>query len=197
MNTKHARIALATLACCAALVAAAPAGADDAADKAKNDAMMAEMMKNAAPGPDHKALEPMVGTWKATVKSWWAPGEPQVTEGTMVNSMVMGGRVLEGRFSGTMMGQPFKGLSMMGYDNAKKQYWSTWVDDMSTALVLHTGGPMKDKSIVLTGMAEGMDGKPMECTSTTKIIDANTHVYSMTGKIQGKDTPLMEITYKR
>jgi hypothetical protein len=159
--------------------------------------MMAEMMKNAAPGPDHKALEPFVGTWKATVKSWWAPGEPQVTEGTMVNSMIMGGRVLEGRFTGTMMGQPFTGLSQMGFDNSKKEYWSTWFDDMSTTMMMQTGGPMKDKTIVLTGMSEGMDGKPMQCTGTTKVVDANKHVFTMTGKVQGKDVPLMEITYTR
>ncbi len=213
MNSKHARIALVVLTCCAALAVDAPVRAHDGAgghDRGKpakaaaksaadpaHDAMMAEMMKNAVPGPEHDALAAMTGSWKAKLKSWFAPGPAEESEGTMVNSMILGGRVLEGRFKGTFAGMPMTGVSLMGYDNAKKQFWSFWIDDMSTTTMLQTGGAMKDKSIVLHGLTDGMDGKPMECTSTTMFVNANTHVYTMTSKIEGKNVPMMEITYTR
>lgn len=215
MHPKHARIAFAALAafaCCAALVAGAPARADHhtGADKAKtataatpatdagHDAMMAKMMKNAAPGPEHKSLAAMVGSWKATIKMWSGPGEPQVSEGTSVNTMKFGDRCLEGRFKGTFLGAPMEGLSLMGFDNGKKEYWSFWTDDMSTSSMAQTGtGSADGKSIVLKCMVDGPDGKPVEGVSTTTVMDTDRHVYTMATRMGDQLVPMMEITYTR
>ena len=51
----------------------------------------------------------------------------------------LGGRYVIGKFAGTMMGQPFEGMSTMGYDNAKKMFTSTWVDNMGTGIVHYDG----------------------------------------------------------
>jgi len=210
MNTKHLIRALAALAACGLLTLAPSAGAHEGHDHGKpadaaaapktdaaHDAMMAEMMKNAQPGPDHAVLAEMTGTWKAKLKSWFAPGPPTESEGTMVNSMILGGRVLEGKFSGSFMGQPMKGVSMMGYDNSKKEYWSLWADDMSTGTMWQLGGPAKDKVIAMKGSMQNPDGSTGECYSKTKMVDKNTHVYTMTTMMAGKEVPLMEITYTR
>ena len=128
----------AALLCCGALVASAPAFAVTPADKTKeakttaaapaadpaHDAMMAEMMKYSMPGKEHAMLKGLEGTWKATVKTWTGPGEPTVSTGTMHNEMELGGRMLEGSFKGDMMGMKMEGLSLMGFDNKKQQYWS-------------------------------------------------------------------------
>jgi hypothetical protein len=37
------------------------------------------------------------------------------------NEMIMGGRYLMGSYKGEMMGMPFEGYSMTGYDNAAKK----------------------------------------------------------------------------
>jgi hypothetical protein len=207
MTPNHARSALVALACGAALMAVSPARADhhEAAAKAAtatatdpgHDAMMAEMMKNAAPGSVHTELAGMVGTWKAKLKSWFAPGAPTESEGTVVHTMILGGRVLEGKFTGTFMGGPMTGVSLMGFDNAKQQYWSLWADDMSTSIMWETGGPAKEGVITLKGMADGPDGKPMECISTTKLVDADRHTYSMAAKMGDQLAPMLEITYTR
>ena len=68
--------------------------------------------------------------------SWMAPGaDPMVMDGTSENRWVMGGRYLEQRFNGNFMGMPFEGIGYTGYDNVKKQYWGTWMDNMSTGMM--------------------------------------------------------------
>lgn len=204
---KNTMFAALTLLCGLTLAPAVPARAADApkattaaapAMDPAQAAMMAEMMKYAQPGPEHATLASLVGTWKATVKSWMGPGEPAVSQGTMVNTMQFGGRCLEGRYTGEFMGAPFDGVSLMGFDNQKKEWWSFWTDSMSTSSMMQTGVSSTDgKSIVCHGTMAGMDGKPMECTSTTKLVDADTHVYTMSGKMGDQSMTMMEITYQR
>jgi hypothetical protein len=199
--------------CTFALVVGAVAFAETTTDKTKettkttataptgdaaHQAMMAEMAKYAMPGKEHETLKSMEGKWKATVKMWTGGPEPQVSEGTTDNEMEFGGRVLESQFKGEMMGSKFSGLSLVGYDNKKKEYWSFWTDDMSTGAMMTTGPASPDgKTITTKGMMEGMDGKPTEHVLTTKIVDANTHTFTMAANMGGKMTTIMEITYSR
>jgi hypothetical protein len=46
--------------------------------------------------------------------------------------MIMDGRVMVEDVTSSMMGMPFKGQGMRGYDNVSGKYWGTWVDSMST-----------------------------------------------------------------
>jgi uncharacterized protein DUF1579 len=165
---------------------------------AAHDAMMAEMMKYAAPGPEHAWLAKGEGTWKATVKMWAAPGEPSVNEGTSENRMILGGRYLEQRFKGTFMGQPFEGYGLCGYDNMKKVYQSYWIDNTSTGMMLQSGNKDEASSMLtMTGETVGPDGKPWMAKSTTKVVDDKTTVFSMYNVVDGKDQLMMEITYSR
>jgi hypothetical protein len=51
---------------------------------------MEEMMALAKPGPEHKMLEKLVGTWEQTIKFWMKPGsEPSVMHGKSVNTMIL------------------------------------------------------------------------------------------------------------
>src|ERR1043165_7932011 len=99
-------------------------------------AMMEAWMKASTPGDAHKKLDNMVGTWDVTVKSWMAPGEPPMeSTGTAMNQWVLGGRWMEEKFTGSFMGMPFQGIGYTGYDNIKKQYVGTWMDNMTTAMM--------------------------------------------------------------
>ncbi|MCP4246728.1 MAG: DUF1579 domain-containing protein, partial [bacterium] len=61
-------------------------------------------------------------------------------EGKAVRTMILGGRVLEERFSGPGMGgPPFEGLGHTGYDNITGRYWSTWIDNMMTGVAFSYG----------------------------------------------------------
>ena len=203
-STKFVSMALA---CTFALVVGAVAFAETSKDAktttpptgdAATQAMMAEWAKNATPGKEHATLKTMEGKWKATVKTWMGGPEPQVSVGTCDNEMEFGGRVLEGTFKGEMMGSKFNGLSLMGFDNKKREYWSFWTDDMSTGGMMTTGTASADgKTITMKGMMDGMDGKPTEHVLTTKIVDANTHTFTIAQNMGGKMTTMMEITYTR
>ena len=108
------------------------------------EADMQEMMRKAeaagAPGPEHKALEHFVGTWKADVKCWMDPNSaPNQSQGTAEARWIHGGRFLEETFQGNFMGKPFHGRSILGFNNVKRTYQSVWIDDMSTGMFMSEG----------------------------------------------------------
>ena len=66
--------------------------------------------------------------------------------------------------SGNMTGMPFEGMSLMGYDNAKKIFTNTWVDNFGTGTITMEGTwDDKTKSITLKGKGiDPMSGKPVQ-----------------------------------
>jgi len=101
---------------------------------------MEAMMKAATPGEEHKALADMVGRWKSKVDIYMKPGEPPMTStGTDEFKMDMDGRFLVQEHTGDMMGQPFKGHGIYGYDNVSGEYQSIWYDNMGTQIMAAKG----------------------------------------------------------
>ena len=162
-------------------------------------AMMEAMMKAGTPGDAHKKLDVFTGTWTTKVTSWMAPGAPpMVMEGTAEAKWTMGGRYVEQRFAGNFMGMPFEGLGYTGYDNVKKQYWSTWMDNMSTSMMTSTGN-MDGKAWSFTGMmTDPMSGKDMRSDTKIVVTDADHHTMEMWSPApDGKMFKMMEIAYSR
>jgi len=193
----RAKILLATLLVCATVIAQDK----PAAKKMEMDpAMMEAMMKAAMPGPAHKALDGMVGSWDTKVTSWMMPGgDPMTSAGTSENKWVMGGRYVEQRFKGDMMGMPFEGLGYSGYDNVKKQYFGTWIDNMSTGMMtsVGTGGDAKTMNFKGT-YADPMTGKDVTCDEKVTMVDADHMIFEMWGPgPDGKNFKMMEIAYSR
>ena len=189
------------------VVAALAIGADEKAKSAKpagqmdEKAMMELMAKYSTPGPEHKALEQFVGTWDTNAKMWHAPGtEPQESTGTAENKMTLGGRFLEQKFEGTMMGQPFTGMGYTGYDLYKKQYVGNWMDSMGTTIMNSTGkADPSGKTMTFTGtMDDYMAKKSMRFEERIKVVDNDHHTFEMwyPGP-DGKMFKMMEITYTR
>src|SRR6478736_2744682 len=103
----------------------------------ENQEMQKKMEAAGSPGPAHKALDGLVGTWKAEVKCWMQPdGSPDVTQGTAKVSWILKGRFLEEEFQGEMRGKPFTGRTLIGYDNVKQKFNSVWVSDMQTSMFI-------------------------------------------------------------
>ena len=141
-------------------------------------AMMKAWQDFATPGDMHKWMEKTNGTWEAEVSQWMDPAAPPTkTKATNVQSSVLGGRYVIGKFSSMMMGQPFEGMSTMGYDNAKKMFTSTWVDNMGTGIV-HMSGTYDDASKMLNlkgHQTDPMTGKDSDMREEMKMIDDNTY----------------------
>ncbi len=163
----------------------------------------ATMMKNwqayATPGDMHKLLASWDGTWDGDVSTWYAPGmPPEKSKATAVNTSIMGGRYQRSVHKGSMMGAPFNGESIMGYDNFKKKFISTWVDNMGTGVMVMEGTwDSTAKKLTLTGQcvdpSSGTD-RMMTMRQVISVIDDKTHMFEMYGPgPDGKEAKMMEI----
>jgi hypothetical protein len=177
--------------------------AKDAAPVAMPDsaAMMKAWMDFATPGAMHQWMEKTNGTWEAEVSSWMAADAPPTkSKAVNVQNSAMGGRYVIGKYTSTMMGQPFEGMSTMGYDNAKKLFTSTWVDNMGTGIVHMTGTyDESTKTLNLKGhQTDPMTGKDSDMREEMKMIDENTYSMAMYGAgMDGKEMKFMEGTFKK
>ena len=161
---------------------------------------MKAMMAYSTPGENHKQLAKMAGTWSATV-TFWMPGSttPMTSTATAVNEMIMGGRYLQSKNSGNMMGMPFEGMAVTGYDNAKKIFISTWIDNFGTGIMTMTGTwDDATKSIVFTGTeVDPASGKDYPVRQVMRNPDDNTQIMEMYATMGGKEVKTMEIKYVR
>jgi hypothetical protein len=170
---------------------------------AEEKAQMDAMMKAGAPGDAHKRLSTMVGTWNATVKMFnpMQPGAPaQESTGIAESKWVLGGRWVQESFNGNFMGMPFSGIGYTGYDNIKKQYVGTWMDNMSTSVMMSSGGTTVDNKTYEfnSTMDDPMSGKSMPVKEKMTVIDDDHHVMEMWAPApDGKMVKMMEITYTR
>jgi len=147
--------------------------ADDAATNkpAASAPDTAEMMKKwaeiAAPGPSHKKLEAVVGTWDVESKFWMGgPNDaPMESKGKSTKRWILGNRFVQEEFKGEMFGAPFEGLGIVGYDNFKKKYVNVWLDTSGSAISTGEGGVEGDV-ITLNGVMDepltGEKNKPVK-----------------------------------
>ncbi|MFZ1613098.1 MAG: DUF1579 domain-containing protein [Holophaga sp.] len=138
------------------------------------------------PTPHHLAMKRMEGTWDAVVKVQMAPGQPpMVSKGVEVNKLVPGGLWLQSEFKSDMMGMPFEGRGLFGYDPALGKHVGTWVDSMVYSLGNPTGTCKDDcKETICYFKGPGMDGKMVTYKEITVEHDADHR--TMTMFIKGK-----------
>jgi hypothetical protein len=165
--------------------------------------MMKAMMDYGTPGEMHKMLAASNGTWNGETTMWeYAGAAPQKSTGTAVNTMIMGGRYQSSKHSGNMMGMPFEGQSITAYDNAKKKFVSSWIDNWSTGIMIMEGTwDNATKSMTMTGTMPDIcrPGKTCTMKEVFTIIDDNTQKMEMYGPDPktGKDYKMMEINLTR
>lgn len=167
----------------------------------KPEDAFAAMMKAGSPGPQHKVLDVLAGSWKTKVKFWLDPRqEPQESAGTMKRVWVLGGRFLKEDFQGKAADQVFSGLGLVGYDNLKKQYTAAWADSMSTAITtMHGTYDSAKKTFTFT--SEGLDpytGVKMKNRDVLHILSPDHHLQEMYKSApKGKEYKVLEIDYTR
>jgi hypothetical protein len=163
-------------------------------------AEMEAWMKAATPGEPHAQLAKMAGEW--SVHSAWAqaPGQEMESTGTARFETILGGRFVTQKADGTMMGMPFEGFGVAGYDNLKKQYVSVWLDSMGT-MVMICHGTSTDGGKTITYKSEmqnPVDGKviPLRLVETFVSDDVHTMEMYNPGK-DGQEMRSMKLTYTR
>lgn len=166
----------------------------DSATKAKNWEMYM------TPSDVHKMMAKWDGNWDAEV-TFYAPGKPEAkSKSSVVNKMIFDGRYQETSFNGEMMGMPFLGKSTTAYDNHKKQFITTWIDNMGSGMMIMQG-PWDEASKTMNLTGKTMDpetGQEMDARETFKIVDDNTQEMDMFVMMpDGKEFKTMNIKFTR
>ncbi|HKY31364.1 MAG TPA: DUF1579 domain-containing protein [Candidatus Polarisedimenticolia bacterium] len=190
----------------AIVLAAAPLAAQSGSQQQpqmtpEQQAEMEAYMKAGTPGPQHQALAATAGDYDLKIKSWHEPGGPAMEDtGTAKRTMILDGRVLVEEVSSSMMGMPFTGRGMTGYDNVTGKYWSTWTDSMSTGIMVSQGTcDAAGKNCTFTGSWNDPVKKgPVTARMTTRWTSPTTEVFEMHAPDKaGKEFKMMEITYSK
>lgn len=161
-------------------------------------AMEAAMKKASTLGPQHADLKQMVGTWKTHVKEWEDPAQPaQESDGTSVMEMSLGDRQLIEHFSGTMMGMPYEGTGILGFNNMTGEYEHVWMDNFNTGKMWSHGTKAADGTVTMTADTQCPMG-PMQCRMVTTHVSDNAQHFEMYGTVAGApEFKMMEIDYTR
>ena len=161
----------------------------------------AAWMKYMAPGEQHQKMAAQAGDWSVATKVWMAgPGTPP-TESTATAKfrMILGGRFQVMDYTGDMMGMPFEGMAISGYDNATKEYCSIWVDSMGTGMY-HSRGKADEKGVVHTsGKMTEPSGNQMDVREVVTHKDKDTMHFAMFSKDPktGQESQFLDLTYTR
>lgn len=182
-----------------------------AADAKPNDAeMMKQMMEMSKLNENHKLLASLAGTWNYTVKFWMTPdpkAPPTESKGVAVRKAVMDGRYFSldvtGKMQmpgadGKMKDVTFKGMGMEGYDNVKKKFVGTWLDNMGTGVMISEGTyDPATKTFTYTSEVEMMPGMKTKVREVLKVTDKDHHIFEWYEDRGGKEVRTMEISYTR
>ncbi|HQW93477.1 MAG TPA: DUF1579 domain-containing protein [Ferruginibacter sp.] len=177
----------------------------------KTDAAPAAMPDSAAmvkawgdfktPGDMHKWMAKTNGSWEGEVTQWMDPNAPPAkSKASITQSSALGGRYVISKYSGSMMGMPMEGISTLGYDNAKKLFVNTWVDNLGTGIVQMSGTyDEATKTLNLKGFqTDPMTGKESDIREELTTIDNDSYTMIMYGAgMDGKEMKFMEGLFKR
>lgn len=173
--------------------------------------MMDDWVALGKPGEHHKALEPLVGSWETSMKMEMPGMPPMVTKGTSERKWVLGGRFIEERFSGDMMGPDPKspmgfgkvkmdGIGLFGYDNYKNIYTGVWMSDHGSNILSMTGTmPPGSKTLTMYGLMDEpmMKMSDRYCKYVTRMISDDKFVFEVYDLAAGDNHKVFDITYTR
>jgi hypothetical protein len=187
--------------------AAAPSGQPTAEDMQK---MMTQMMELSKLNENHKLLADLAGTWSYTVKMWMNPdpnAKPEESKGTAVRKSMMDGRFFVVDVAGKMempgadgkkKEMTFKGMGIEGYDNVKKKFVGTWMDNMGTGVMMSEGDyDPATKTFTYASEYEAIPGMKTKIREVVKIVDKDHHTFEWYEDRGGKEAKTMEINYTR
>ena len=142
-----------------------------------------------------------MGSWTTTSRMWMdAARPPEEFAGRAEFKMVLGGRFLQQDFNGVMMGQPFTGHGLTGFDTNRKQYTMVWADNVSSAFTIASGGISPDgNTITMFGQMDeptmGEFGKHVKWV--TRWAGADKMFFEAWEVQHGKDFKVFEVEYTR
>ena len=172
--------------------------------------MMKQMIEMGKTNENHKLLSSLDGTWNYTVRFWMNPdpsAKPQESKGIAIRKSIMDGRYVvmdvSGKMqmpgeNGKMKDVNFKGMGMEGYDNVKKKFVASWVDNMGTGIEFSEGTyDPNTNSLTYTAEMEPVPGMKTAVREVIKIADKNHMSLEWYENQGGQEKKTMEIAYTR
>jgi hypothetical protein len=121
----------------------------------------ADPADNLAPGRYHRALDPLVGTWKAVKTNYVLDGgKPVVSRDLTVKVRWIartGGRFLREETRGTLAGNRYYRLGVLGFSNIDRRYEWTTFDSVTPAAMTYRGAPVTDVASTMSIPGEFTD----------------------------------------
>ena len=190
--------------------AAQPAASGGQPNQQEMMKQMMEMMEMSKLNENHKLLSSLDGNWNYTIKFWMNPdpnAKPQESKGTATRKSVMGGRYVMMDVSGKMQmpGEDgkmkdvqFKGMGLEGYDNVKKKFIGSWIDNMGTGIQFSEGTyDPATKTFTYTSEMEMVPGMKSQVREVLKVADNNHMMLEWYENQGGQEKKTMEINYTR
>jgi len=172
--------------------------------------MMKQMMEMSKLNENHKLLSSLDGNWNYTIRFWMNPdpnAKPQESKGTATRKSVMGGRYVMMDVSGKMQmpgddgkmkDVQFKGMGLEGYDNVKKKFIGSWIDNMGTGIQFSEGTyDPATKTFTYTSEMEMVPGMKSQVREVLKVADNNHMMLEWYENQGGQEKKTMEINYTR
>ena len=157
-------------------------------------------MEAIAPGDHHKHLKTLEGTWNVELTMWQGPeAEPVTSKGTSENKLILGDRFIMQHMTAQMMGMPFEGIGLIGFDRTSGKHTTTWADNMSTHISV-TEGTCANHCMTETYITEMPDpfGNMMSVKFINTIVDDDKYVFEWFQiNDDGSEFKAMEIVYTR
>jgi hypothetical protein len=170
-------------------------------DKKDEKAMADAMAKAGAVGEHHKLLtENRAGEWKLSGEFYMDPAAPPVkTQGKSTITAILGGRYISETMTCDFLGMPYEGKGTTGYDNLKKTFVSTWIDNMGTGTMVSTGNLAADgKTLTLVGECQcPLDSSKMTMRDVWVFHSKDKLEMTMYQTQAGKETKAMHFIYER
>ncbi|HMS16117.1 MAG TPA: DUF1579 domain-containing protein [Planctomycetota bacterium] len=134
------------------------------------------------PGPEHAWLATRAGHWSIASKWRMAPDAPWVEWAAEEwAEVVAGGFWVVSKQLGTFNLIPFEGRSTNGYDQVRKIYVGSWVDNFGSSLTTFEGhrDPVSGDLITWSDMMDPGLGKTMRVKMVSRYVDADHTVFEM------------------
>jgi hypothetical protein len=124
----------------------------------------------------------------------------EVSSGRSENEWILGERFIQERFKGSIGGEEYTGLGILGYDNGARRFRSVWMDSLNTALTTASGRYLADthsfefESLIYDPLIGGE--RSVRSYITFKGADRYT-VTMLTRDTEGREFKSLEMRYQR
>jgi hypothetical protein len=164
-------------------------------------------MSRGMPGPEHRALEPLIGTWKVQLSMYGTigrnPDDPPIVSNDLIcrRAWVAGGRYIEDMTEGTMGDAPYWRKGWLGYSNMDRRHEWITIDAVNSNMMYYAGKPgtTSKSPIIMTGVftdqgvaGEASVGKSVDMRTVIKIENADRHVIELYFTPPGKQEILAQ-----